>query len=191
MVRARSAVTMIALVAVGLTSVASATAADKPRQVASGGAEFGALPPTDQPTVPGSVAKIVKGVGYAPSDAPEEVKQIIWAANKIIGKPYRYGGGHSSFDDTGYDCSGTVSYALHGADLLSAPRDSSGFFRYGAGGRGGWVTIYTRSDHMYMTVAGIRLDTSAADDPGGRSGPRWRPLRNSNRNYRARHPNAL
>jgi hypothetical protein len=161
------------------------------KSAAAGGAEYGTVSPADQPMVPGSVAKIVHGIAYAPADAPDPVKQMIWAANHIVGMPYVYGGGHQSFDDAGYDCSGTVSYALHGANLLQTPRDSTEFFGYGAGGRGAWATIYTKSSHAYMTVAGIRLDTSAADDPRGKSGPRWRPLRHSNSGYKTRHPVGL
>jgi hypothetical protein len=158
---------------------------------ASGGSEYGTESPAQTPTVPGSVAKIIEGIAYAPETAPDAVKEIIWAGNDIVGMPYRYGGGHGDFDDDGYDCSGTISYALHGADLLAKPRDSSSFFRYGSAGKGSWVTIYTKSSHAYMTVAGIRLDTSAADHRGGRKGPRWRPLRRSDRGYKVRHPVGL
>ncbi len=134
---------------VGIPSAASA-ASDVRQSPASGGTEYGSdvtegdeddAPQT--PTVPGSVAKIVGGVAHAPENAPDAVKQVIWAANEIVGLPYVYGGGHGDFKDDGYDCSGTVSYALHGADLLSRPRDSSSFFTYGARGRGSWITIYT------------------------------------------------
>jgi len=154
----------------------------------AGGRAYGEADPVDTPTVPGTVAQIVDGVAYAPADAPDQVKQIIWSANQIVGLPYVYGGGHRSFVDDGYDCSGTVSFALHGGSLLNRPRDSRSFFRYGARGPGRWVTIYTNSGHAYMTVAGIRLDTSAADDPRGGKGPQWRPLRKSDRGYRVRHP---
>jgi hypothetical protein len=184
---------MLLLGAMGLTAAAPAFAQDPPppqtpSSAASGGIEYGTANPADTPTVPGSIATIVNGVAYAPADAPEQIKELIWSANKIIGMPYVYGGGHSKFNDKGYDCSGTVSFALHGAGLLAKPKDSSDFFRYGAGGRGSWITVYTASSHAYLTVAGIRLDTSAADDPSGLAGPRWRPLRNTNRNYKTRHP---
>ncbi|MTD46970.1 hypothetical protein GKE82_22445 [Conexibacter sp. W3-3-2] len=158
----------------------------------AGGAEFGTVDPTSFPTVPGDVAVIDEdGIASAPENAPDAVKQIIWAANGIVGLPYRYGGGHGDFEDTAYDCSGTVSFALAGADLLRRPRDSRSFFTWGKAGRGKWVTVYTASDHAYMTVAGIRLDTSAADDRGGLKGPRWRPLRKSNRGFKARRPVGL
>jgi cell wall-associated NlpC family hydrolase len=154
----------------------------------TGGREYGQDDPVATPTVPGSVAQVVDGVAYAPADAPDPVKELIWQANRIIGMPYVYGGGHRSFVDSGYDCSGTVSYALHGGGMLNRPRDSRDFFRFGQAGPGQWVTIFTNSGHAYLTVAGIRLDTSAADDPAGGKGPRWRPLRPSDRGFRARHP---
>jgi cell wall-associated NlpC family hydrolase len=156
----------------------------------SGGSEYGA--PDWQPTVPGTVAQVVDGVAYAPLDAPLAVQQAIWAANKIVGLPYRYGGGHRlGFDDTGYDCSGTVSYSLHGGNLVITPLDSSSFLRWGLRGPGEWITVWTSSGHAYMTIAGIRLDTSAAGDPTGLKGPRWRPLMRSSRGYRSRHPLGL
>jgi hypothetical protein len=186
---------MLVVIAVGGAAGASAYAQDPPPQTttsaAAGGAEYGTTSPAETPTVPGSIAAIVDGVAYAPADAPDQIKQLIWSTNKIIGMPYVYGGGHSTFDDKGYDCSGTVSYALHGAALLARPRDSNDFYSYGSSGRGAWITVYTNHSHAYLTVAGIRLDTSAADDPSGLSGPRWRPLRHSNRNYKTRHPVGL
>jgi hypothetical protein len=154
----------------------------------TGGREYGSAPYQFQPTVPGLQAKIVDGIAYAPELAPDAVKQAIWTGNQIVGMPYRYGGGHKDFQDTGYDCSGTVSFALHGGGLLNRPRDSSGFARFGVAGGGQWITIYTNPGHAYVTIAGIRLDTSAADDPRGAKGPQWRMLRRSNRGYRTRHP---
>lgn len=174
----------------------SAALAQEPASpsAAAGGREYGEDDPLDTPTVPGLVAAIdpETGLAAAPADAPDAVKQLIWATNTIIGSPYRLGGGHTlDFTDTAYDCSGTVSYALNAADLLKRPRDSSSFLRYGAKGLGDWVTIYTRSSHAYLTVAGIRLDTSAANDPQGGKGPRWRPLRPSDAGFVARHPVGL
>jgi hypothetical protein len=84
-----------------------------------------------------------------------------------------------------------VSYALHGASLLKRPRDSRSFARFGAGGIGQWVTVFTNPGHAYMSVAGIRLDTSAADDAAGGKGPQWRPLRKSDSGYKRRHPVGL
>jgi cell wall-associated NlpC family hydrolase len=190
--------TMTTMLACAAATTGPVLAQDPPPAQSSssaqaGGAEFDTAPAGETPTVPGSVARIVDGIAYAPADAPDPVKRVIWAANRIIGMPYVYGGGHGDFDRpaSGYDCSGTISHALHGGDLLARPRDSTAFFRYGAGGRGSWVTIFTRASHAYLTVAGVRLDTSAADDPGGGKGPRWRPLRPSDRGFKVRHPVGL
>jgi cell wall-associated NlpC family hydrolase len=167
-------------------AVATPTPAPAP---ATGGAAYGVV---FQPVVPGVVAQIVNGVAYAPDQAPDQVKQAIWAANQIVGMPYRLGGGHKlGFTDHAYDCSGTVSFALHGGSLLAAPRDSSSFLRYGAAGKGQWITVYTNPGHAFAVIAGLRLDTSAAGDPAGGSGPRWRPNLRSTRGYRARHPVGL
>ncbi len=141
--------------------------------------------------VPGTMARYVDGLAAAPISAPPAVQEIVWAGNQIIGLPYIYGGGHGSFSSPGYDCSGTVSFALHGANLLGAPMDSSEFMGWGGHGLGRWVTVFTNPEHAYMTVAGLRLDTSAADDPSNQQGPRWRPLRPANRGFRVRHPAGL
>jgi hypothetical protein len=155
----------------------------------TGGAAYGVA---FQPTVPGLVAQITNGVAYAPDQAPDAVKQAIWAANSIVGMPYRLGGGHKlGFTDSAYDCSGTVSFALHGGALLARPRDSSSFLRFGQAGKGTWITIYTNPGHAFAVIAGLRLDTSAAGDPSGLSGPRWRPNLRSTRGYKARHPVGL
>ena len=122
-----------------------------------------------------------------PVSAPPQVRDAIIAANKIVSKPYRYGGGHGTFDDSGYDCSGTVSYALHGAGLLGRPRDSSGLTTFGTDGAGRWMTIYANSGHTYIVIAGLRLDTSGA----GEEGPRWRPEPRSPEGYVVRHPAGL
>jgi len=166
-----------------------APAVPAPAPPATGGAAYGVA---YQPTVPGVVAQAVNGVAYAPDQAPDAVKQAIWAANQIVGLPYRLGGGHKlGFIDRAYDCSGTVSFAMHGAGLLATPRDSSSFMRYGVAGKGQWITVYTNPSHAFAVIAGLRLDTSAAGDPSGASGPRWRPNLRSTRGYRARHPLGL
>ncbi len=141
--------------------------------------------------VPGATARVINGMAAAPMSAPAAVQQIIWAGNQIIGLPYIYGGGHASFVSPGYDCSGTVSYALHGASLIATPMDSSEFMGWESGGVGTWVTIFANGGHAYMTVAGLRLDTSSADDPSNQQGPRWRPLRPANAGFTVRHPTAL
>ena len=142
------------------------------------------------PTIAGSVARIIKGVAYAPSDAPVAVQRAIWAGNQIRLKPYVYGGGHGSFRSGGYDCSGSVSYALHGGGLLRTPMDSSDFEGYGSGGVGQWITVYTNPGHAFVEIAGIRLDTSSEGDPNPApgSGPHWRPLLQDKSGFDARRP---
>jgi peptidoglycan hydrolase-like protein with peptidoglycan-binding domain len=128
------------------------------------------------------------GLAVAPASAPAEVQAIIAAGNEIASKPYKYGGGHARFPrDSGYDCSGSISYALHGADLLDTPLDSTGFMRWGDRGEGEWVTVYANAGHAYMTVAGLRFDTSARKS----SGNRWSDTSRSARGYRVRHPEGL
>jgi hypothetical protein len=162
----------------------------------TGGAPTGTSPVTGTMSkpellVPGHTARIVDGLAAAPIDAPAAVQEIIWAGNQIVGLPYIYGGGHASFISPGYDCSGTVSFALHGASLLSSPMDSTEFEGWGGDGVGTWVTIFANGGHAYMTVAGIRLDTSPANDPSNLPGPRWRPLRPENAGFIVRHPLGL
>jgi hypothetical protein len=166
---------------------------DPPAAGPSASAATGATGAVDaQPTVPGVKAQIVDGLASAPAAAPDAVKQAIWAANRIIGRPYRYGGGHArGFVDRGYDCSGTVSVALHGAELLDDPLDSSSFMHWGESGAGDWITVYSNPGHAYVVIAGLRLDTSAAGDQSGGKGPRWRPTLRSSRGFRARHPLGL
>jgi peptidoglycan hydrolase-like protein with peptidoglycan-binding domain len=123
----------------------------------------------------------------APDDAPQEVKDVIAAANRITTKPYHYGGGHGQWEDSGYDCSGSVSYALHGGGFLKQPLDSSGFESWRRAGTGTWITVYANSGHAYAVIAGLRFDTSAGGDNHG-SGPRWRTSSRSSSGYVARHP---
>lgn len=140
------------------------------------------------PTGPIGHATISNGRAIAPSNAPQAVKDIIAAGNRIAFKPYIYGGGHGSWNDSGYDCSGSVSYALHGAGLLSSPEDSTELESYGAGGRGRWVSIWANSGHVYMYVAGLRFDTSAQGETGG---SRWTRSGRSNSGFVVRHPRGL
>jgi hypothetical protein len=146
-----------------------------------------------QPTVPGAKAKIIHGVAYAPSLAPLQVKKAIWAGNQIRLKPYIYGGGHGTWHDAGYDCSGTVSYVLHAAGLLKTSMDSTDFESWGQRGLGQWITVYTNAGHAFVQIAGIRLDTSAEDDPSPPpgTGPRWRPLMKGTAGFEPRHPASL
>ena len=192
--RPRASTNAILLTCLCLLAPAPALAADSAatQQAVVGGQAFGEENPALTPIVPGAKAKLLaSGLAAAPADAPEEVQQAVWAANEIIGKPYRYGGGHGRFEDAGYDCSGTVSYALNGGDLLARPLDSSSFMRWGAAGKGQWVTVYTNPGHAFAVIAGLRLDTSAAGDPSGAKGPRWRPVLRKTRGFRSRHPVGL
>jgi cell wall-associated NlpC family hydrolase len=173
--------------AYGDSPTATTRAADTPPVPDAG--QVGAVSPAAPAAVPGAVATILPdGRAAPPVNAPPEVQKAILAANAIVGKPYRYGGGHRSFIDRGYDCSGTVSFALNGGGLLDSPLDSRSFFRWGEAGAGTWITVYTKSSHAFVVIAGLRLDTSAAGDPSGAKGPRWRPVLRSTRGFRARHP---
>jgi hypothetical protein len=155
----------------------------------TGGQAYGQPNPAQSQRVPGAVAKLLpNGLAAAPADAPPPVQEAVWAANKIIGLPYVYGGGHQAFQASGYDCSGTVSYALHGGNLIDGPLDSSEFMSWGQRGKGQWITVYTNPGHAYAVIAGLRLDTSSAGDASGGRGPRWRPVLRSSHGYRARHP---
>jgi hypothetical protein len=143
----------------------------------------------DHPTVPGVRAVFRHGIAYAPAAAPLAVQQAIWAGNKLRHQPYVYGGGHQSFRSNGYDCSGTVSYVLHAASLLTAPLDSSSFMHWGQRGKGQWITIYTNPGHAFVVIAGLRLDTSQAGDNYNQGdGPRWRTTLRSTKGFRAVHP---
>lgn len=188
MTRTVKALRTLALAAV-LAPFGAATAS---AAAMSGGVALDQAPVPDTikyPTVDGTVAKLQKdGTAAAPALAPDAVKKAIWAANKLIGKPYRYGGGHRRFNDTGYDCSGTVSYALKGGDLLASPLDSSSFMSWEEAGKGDWITVYTNPGHAFVVIAGLRLDTSATGDPSGNKGPRWRPTLRSTKGFTARHP---
>jgi peptidoglycan hydrolase-like protein with peptidoglycan-binding domain len=118
---------------------------------------------------------------------PITVRRVIAAASRIAHKPYKYGGGHGRWDDTGYDCSGSVSYALHGGGLLDAALDSSGLMHYGSPGRGRYITIYANPGHAYMVVHGRRFDTSGRSE----SGSRWQWRTRSSSGYTVRHPPGL
>jgi hypothetical protein len=156
----------------------------------SGGAAF--IPPPPPP----QKATIWRGMALAPANAPARVKRVIAWGNQIVGKPYRYGGGHRLFSfsarrrvklDTGYDCSGSVSHALRGGRFLRAPLDSSSFADWGREGPGRWITVYTNPGHAYLVVAGLRFDTSLRDDPS-RTGPAWSKRLRRSASYQPRHP---
>jgi cell wall-associated NlpC family hydrolase len=172
----------LALVVFSVFAAQSASAQSANVATDAGGAGFTPTPAT-QPGLRATISADGR-TAVAPAGAPIEVQQAIWAANEITKKPYIYGGGHRKFKDRGYDCSGTVSYALHGAGLLASPLDSSSFLKWGAPGRGDWITVYTNPGHAYAYIAGLRLDTSGP----GEKGPRWRVAKRSNKGFRARHP---
>ena len=167
------------------TGGASLRAARRPRRRTRARSRWG----SPSRLVPGTQAVLLPdGTAAAPADAPPQVQNAVWAANTIQTLPYRYGGGHRSFiSRRGYDCSGTVSFALNAAGLLKRPLDSSSFMRCGARGPGQWFTIYTNPGHAYMVIAGLRLDTSSAGAGGGK-GPRWRAKGRPTAGYTVRHP---
>jgi hypothetical protein len=151
----------------------------------------GGVSPDDPAYAPAKKAKIVNGLAVAPKSAPPQIKAVIASANKIVRMPYRYGGGHRSFKDSGYDCSGSVSFALHGANFVKSPLDSSSFMSWGMAGKGKWITVYTNPGHAFVMIAGLRFDTGYRDSsqrgtyPG--SGPRWGKARPTS-GFTARHP---
>ena len=128
------------------------------------------------------------GLAVAPDSAPQEVKDAIAAANRIVGKPYKYGGGHGRWEDSGYDCSGAMSYALHGAGLLNRQLTSGDFMSWGRSGRGSWITIYANSGHGFLVIAGLRFDTGW-NNAG--KGPRWSERMRPADGYTVRHPRSL
>jgi hypothetical protein len=128
------------------------------------------------------------GSATAPAGAPTPVRKAINAANRIRTRPYIWGGGHRSFKSKGYDCSGAVSYVLHAAGLLRRPMVSGALgTRWGMPGTGSWITVYGNPGHAYMTVAGLRFDTSSGGDLFSQgSGPRWRTTARTSGGYSSR-----
>jgi hypothetical protein len=147
--------------------------------------------PTAGPTVPGSAAQLRYGQASAPANAPLSVKRAIWAANQLRAKPYRFGGGHRSFLDNAYDCSGTVSYMLGGAGLIKSPMSSSDFRKFGERGNGRWITVYARNGHTFAVIAGLRLDTTPYIHANDKWAPRWQPTVRKPSGFEARHPVGL
>jgi hypothetical protein len=127
------------------------------------------------------------GIALPPLEAPEAVRQMIEAGNVIARSPYLWGGGHGKWVDTGYDCSGSVSFVLASAGYLEAPLASGPLMSWGAPGRGKWVTVYSHQGHVFMEVAGIRFDTSGARETGSR----WQNELRSTAGFVARHPPGL
>ena len=170
------------LLAMGLAGTATAA-----KTSSSGGATFEPPPP------PPEEATLVDGRVIAPVSAPRRVQRVIEAANRLVEKPYIYGGGHRPFSsrlDRGYDCSGAVSYALYGGRFLRSPLPSGSMTSWGEDGPGEWITVYAHSGHAYVVVAGLRFDTSMRDRnaPGPRTGPRWSHSLRKSKAFVARHP---
>jgi hypothetical protein len=166
-------------------SASAQSGAASPR---TGGAVFVPPPP------PPKKARIVNGLVVVPAGAPARIRRVIEYGNRIIGKPYRYGGGHKPYQgrsasllDSGYDCSGTVSYALFCGRFRRSPLPSGPMMGWGRSGPGRWLTVYAHSGHAYMVVAGLRLDTSMRDDPT-RTGPGWSKRLRRSAAFVARHP---
>jgi len=137
--------------------------------------------------LPGRRAVLKRGRAGSRSGLPAAVRRALRAAHRIARRPYRYGGGHGSFRDTGYDCSGSVSYVLHGAGRLGRPLDSGQLMRYGAPGRGRWITVYAHRGHAFLVIRGRRFDTTGRSSTGSR----WQPRMRSTAGYVARHPPGL
>jgi hypothetical protein len=153
----------------------------------SGGGAVAGTPVSAQ-TAPGAKARLTSsGLAIPPAAAPAKVKAAIRAGNKIAKKPYKWGGGHAILEDSGYDCSGSVSYALRGGRLMTSSMASTGFMSWGRRGPGRWITIRANGGHVYMLIAGLRFDTSAR----GIGGSRWTAQMRSPRGYVATHPAGL
>jgi peptidoglycan hydrolase-like protein with peptidoglycan-binding domain len=150
------------------------------RRIAAGGAADGSHDILAGPI--GHARLLSDGLAVAPADAPAAIKAVIAAGNRIATKPYIYGGGHGTWNDAGYDCSGSVSYALHGGGLLNTQLDSTSFESWGSRGHGRWITVYANAGHAWMVVAGLRFDTSGANPS------RWQPNDRSSDGYVVRHP---
>lgn len=126
----------------------------------------------------------------APKSAPKPVRQMIKAANELVKKPYKWGGGHARWKDRGYDCSGAVSYVLRAGGYLKAPLSSGGLMKWGVKGGGNWVTVYASKKHVFLVVAGLRFDTTPYGAKGGK-GPRWRATVRPTKGFKLRHPRGL
>jgi peptidoglycan hydrolase CwlO-like protein len=156
-------------------------------QIATEGGTTGPTAQVPAPLNPGESASVIsESEASAPASAPQEVKDAIAAGNSIATTPYIWGGGHGSFESEGYDCSGAVSFALHGAGLLESPLDSTGLETWGEAGAGKWITVYANAEHAWMVIAGIAFDTV------GGPGPRWHdPWVDSPEGFIVRHPSGL
>ena len=170
--------------AIAVALFASALVWSAPAGAASGG--IGTTNPSEEEAgVKGGTSLLARGKAIAPAAAPAAVKRVIAAANQIRTTPYVWGGGHRSWASRGYDCSGSVSFALHGGGLLNSPLVSGSFMHWGAPGPGRWITIYANGGHVYAEIAGLRWDTSGNSHG---TGPRWHESPASARGFAVRHP---
>jgi hypothetical protein len=172
-------------IAVATALLVAAIASSATAQAASGG--LGTTTPGEEleAGAPGGASLLVRGKAIAPEGAPLTVKKVIRAANQIRNTPYVWGGGHGSWNARGYDCSGSVSFALHGGGLLETPMVSGSFAHWGAAGPGRWITLYANAGHVYAVIAGLRWDTSG--DAHG-TGPRWHTSPPYPAGFVVRHP---
>jgi len=167
--------------------VAALLAMSVPARAETPGGVSSTSPEVENPTAPPGKAILVRGRAIPPADAPPAVKKVIAAANKIRTKPYVYGGGHGRWWDAGYDCSGAVSFALHGGNLITSPMPSGSLAGWGSAGKGRWITVYANGGHAYAIIAGLRWDTAGVTHG---TGPRWhKSLRaQASGPFTARHP---
>ncbi len=179
----------LGLVAAGAAMAMAAAATPAGAAPIPWGAGCTSLPPSGERTSATCGASLLDGRAIAPPGAPAAVRQVIAAANHIDGRPYVWGGGHLGWISRGYDCSGAVGYALHGAGLLDTTMVSGQLAGWGEAGAGRWITVYANADHVYMVVAGLRFDTR--DDLPGVSGPRWHMASVDPAGFAARHPTGL
>lgn len=150
-------------------------------------AQYSASQPIRLPLTQSGV-RLVGKKAIAPAHAPAVVHRAVAAGNRLQNKPYRFGGGHAILNDTGYDCSGTVSYVLREAGLMKGQMPSRGFLNYGEAGTGNWITVWAKDGHVFMTIGGLRLDTGGN---GGGDGPRWRTKTRKKSGFTPRHPHGL
>jgi hypothetical protein len=145
-------------------------------------------PPYVYHYIQGQTATLENGYAVAPSSAPLLVRVAVDAGNELVGKPYRYAGGHRNFYDTAYDCSGAVSFVLHSIGKMNTPTPSKELRAYAKGGPGKWITVYASRGHSFLVVAGLRFDTGYG---AGEHGPRWLTRSRPADEFVMRHPQGL
>lgn len=179
---------LVTLLAIAVTAISTMLLLAPGRAAADSGG-IGTEPPSGgkagQCRGNGNARLLDNGKARAPRCAPSRVKRAIRAANEISKTGYQWGGGHASFQSKGYDCSGAVSYMLHGGGMLNTPLTSGSLAGWGAKRKGDWITIYANAGHVYAVVAGLRWDTS------GGPGPRWHADMRSSAGFAVRHPKGL